>query len=98
MRYLEGSWRKAGCPALLLTPDFCELVKSLTETQHVSYMTPGKHLYSCTSLGEIPPRPQILLPLEKISGYATDGNRLPQTSTISIDRRKPNPFIGHKFV
>jgi len=31
---------------LYMTPDFRELVvKSLTETQHVSYTTPGKHLY-----------------------------------------------------
>ena len=65
MRLLEGG-REGGCPALLLTPDFRELVvKSLTETHHVSYMTPGNHLYSCT-----PKTTNFAPPGKKISGYA----------------------------
>jgi len=57
MRLLEGG-REGGCPALLLTPDFRELVvKSLTEIQRVSYMTPRARIFTLA-----PASPQILPP------------------------------------
>jgi len=78
-------WRKAGCPALLLTPDYRELVvKSLTETQHVSYMTPGKHLYSCTSLGDFPQDHKCCSPWKKNSRYATAVNQRNNTVRTHI--------------
>ena len=47
-------------------------IKSLTETQHASYMTPGKHLYSCTPLEDVPQDRIFCSPWKKI--LATQNN------------------------